>query len=70
MNKCPNCNMSTRPDADFCTYCGATLALSDNFCTNPNCKLCNEKYQYARHEQYCKKCGALTTFGKTISELI
>ena len=72
MDKCFKCKMPLRPNADFCTYCGVTTHPSskENVCTNPSCERHLNKYQFGSHEQHCDKCGALTSLGLEIAELL
>src|SRR4029453_16116052 len=47
MMKCPRCAQETPSDADFCTECGAKLALVCSGCGATN----------APTPKFCKKCG-------------
>ena len=72
MCECKFCGKPLRPDADFCTYCGATAnpPKQENICTNPSCDLHRDLFQFSENETHCSKCGSLTTIGKKINDLL
>ena len=72
MKKCIYCGKELRPNAKFCTYCGASAnpVKQENICLNPNCKLHLSKFQFNSDEVRCSDCGSLTTWGKKIDDLI
>ena len=66
---CIACNKKNSNDDDFCIECGAPKPKpSKNHCSNPKCKAYAVILDY--EQTHCGKCGALTTYGKSIDELI
>lgn len=72
MKKCSNCGAVLRPQAKFCTECGASVGAIGqrraNYCTNPKCMY--HTVELGPKDRYCPECGELTDIGKKIEDLI
>lgn len=64
-----NCNTKNHDDDNFCIECGLPKSKpSNNHCSNPKCKAYHEILP-DQEQKHCGKCGAPTTYWKTIEDM-
>lgn len=67
---CDACHAKNYESAKFCRDCGIEKPkYADNYCTNPKCS--NHRVAFSDPQLCeCDKCHSITTYWKTISDLI
>ena len=66
---CQKCNTENNTDDEFCIECGLPKPTpSANHCSNPDCKAYNVILPNPE-QKHCGKCGAATTYWKTIEDM-
>lgn len=71
MKYCPVCMTAYNDSIEVCGKCGIRIPPErSNHCTNRNCQMCKDGYQFPPDIRYCTTCGKPTEIGKSIEDFL